>query len=331
MRARAWEFVLSTFFLVFCLVGGLWLGQEYAPTPKIGVLRFEGVVDFASEQYIAEVLEAAAADQGVAGIVVEILSPGGFATSSESIFYSMLQFREQKPLVVHIDGLAASGGYFMAAAGNRIYAAASAYVGNIGARTIRPSDPSLSPAELSTGPYKLSGGSRFDQIHQLSLVGDTFVDSVVHQRENAAENPLAVSKETVAEARIYLGSEAAAIGLIDFEGSRSDAVAGAAELASVNGYETVDLPTYLGIAPPQLAPDFVSAVHEMVDGAPPETIYLLDSRMALNVHTERPDLDAHLLSLRGDGAGLYRRPADAMQDALPGFLRNALPQTRENR
>ena len=145
MRSTTWEYLVGAIFLVACLIGGLTLSREFSPKPVIGVLRFEGVIDFNTAEYLIEVLDAARRDENVAGIVMEILSPGGFATSSESIYYSMLQARESKPLVVYIDGLAASGGYYMAVASNRIYVPPSARVGNIGARTIQPTDPSLAP------------------------------------------------------------------------------------------------------------------------------------------------------------------------------------------
>ncbi len=110
--------------------------------------------------------------------------------AARALFYTLLQLRQAKPLVIVVDGLAASGGYYMAAAGNRIFAPASSYVGNIGTRGGRPTDPSIAADELSSGPYKLEGGSRFDQIHQLDLVAGAFVNNVVAQRTQSAVNPL---------------------------------------------------------------------------------------------------------------------------------------------
>jgi protease IV len=233
---RAWEIALAALFLALCLVGGLFLARSTtndgfprgvpsigipgSGKPAIGVVRFEGTIDFESADNLITLLEAARRDERVHGVVLELLSPGGFATSSESIYYTLLKLRQEKPLVVVIDGLAASGGYYMAAAGNRIFAPASAYVGNVGTRGGRPSDPAIAPEELSSGPYKLEGGSRFDQIHQLEVVAQTFVKNVVSQRAASPVNPLKLAAEELSEARIYLGSEALALGLIDAEGAR---------------------------------------------------------------------------------------------------------------
>ncbi len=303
--------LLAALFLALCLTLGLLLGRWVAPQPAIGVVRFDAPIDFVTAEQIITVLDEARRDPTIEGVVIEILSPGGYATSSESIFYSMLQLREEKPLVVSIDALAASGGYYMAVAGNRIFAPSSAYVGNIGSRGGRPTDPKLSPFELSTGPYKLTGGSRFDRIRQLDLVGGAFVQNVVHQRQNSPYNPLTIEPEAVAEARIYLGSEALAIGLIDDEGGTSDAILAAAELAglgtdfaTVNLLERYDiqivppLPEFTLLDGSRASLDMQDYIREMVETAPPDMIYLLDERLALPAMQETTALRERLMELR---------------------------------
>lgn len=295
-----WGYLVAGLFLVICLILGIGLAGYFAPQPVIGVVRFEDAVTFQSAADLIEILEAAREDPSVAGIAMDILSPGGLATSSESIFYTMLKVREEKPIVVAIDGLAVSGGYYMAVAGNRIYAPSSSYVGNVGTRGPRPSDPVISPDELSSGPFKLSGGDRFDRIQQLELVKNAFVGNVVHQRANAEMTPLTIDADTVAEARIYLGSEAVAIGMVDAEGGISDAITAAAELAGVRRYRTVDLREHLDLVP-EPTPEPVAlpaSVEAMVAAAPPEAVYLLDSRIALPPSAAASMLEKHLLQLR---------------------------------
>lgn len=276
MRKRFWETLATATFLVLCLIAGLVLAERYAPRPIIGVARFEGVIDSTSARQMGAILDAARQDGRVVGVVMEISSPGGGVGGSEKLYHAMLQLRQQKPVVVAIDTIAASGGYYMAVAGNKIYAPASANVGNVGARTIRFFDPEISPFEWTTGPYKMSGGSRFDSIRQLELTKDAFVGSVVHQRSQSPYNPLKIDARTVAEAHIYLGSEALAIGLVDAHGSRSDAILAAAELAGVRKYQVLELTDYLGL-PFETGFDLGS----LIDGALPGTVFLLDSRIPL--------------------------------------------------
>lgn len=302
MYLKILGYFFAVLFLGACIAGGVYLADRYAPQPVIGIVRFEGVIDFSTADVLMQVADAARQDPSVAGVVLEILSPGGLATSSESAYYSLLQLREAKPLVVVIDGLAASGGYYFAVAGNRIYAPSSSYVGNVGTRGPRPIDPMLSPGEMSSGPYKLMGGDRFDRIRQLDVVKDAFVGNVVHQRSNAEDNPLNVDYEAVAEARIYLGSEAAAIGLIDHEGGRSDAILAAAELAGISNYQTVDLMSYYGLEWPMSfffqANGQDRAIRDLIDNAPPDAIFMLDSRVSLPDMTLESELEQHLMALR---------------------------------
>ncbi len=277
---RAWEIALSAVVLVLCLAAGLVLAEWLAPQPIVGVVRFDAEISFDTATPLIGLLEKARDDDDVAAVVLEVASPGGLATSSESIYHTLLSLRERKPLVVVVDGLAASGGYYMAIAGNRLFAPASSYIGNVGTRGGRPEDPSLSSDELSSGPYKLEGGSRFDRIRQLQLVADAFVTHVVAQRAQSTVNPLQLTADEVAEARLYLGSEAQALGLIDAEGSRADAIDAAAELAGLRDYQVLDLPTHYDFFPPTPQPIDV-ALARMAATAPPGTIYMLDSRIPL--------------------------------------------------
>ena len=307
---------------MICLLGGLLLGRWMVPEPVVGVVRFEGAIDFAAADQMVDLLERARQDPTVAAVVLEIYSPGGLATSSESVFYSMLRLRAEKPLVAVIDGLAASGGYYMAAAANRIYAPASSYVGNIGTRGPRPQDPYISPEELSTGPYKFAGGSRFDQIYQLDLIKDSFVNNVIAQRINSPVNPLKLDKSTIEEGRLYLGSEAVAVGLIDLEGGRSDGILGAAELAGLRRYRVVELDTYLGL-PFSTPPDYTESIKKMADTAPPNSVFLLDSRINLPGMIEGNEIQEHMLRLRDISPSSWERtsdrelPSNATQESAP--------------
>ncbi len=313
MKNHAWELVVSIAFLIICLIVGLVIGTTSVPKPVIGVVRFADVIYPDTADRLIQVVNAAMYDERIAGVVLEIDSPGGYATSSESIFYSLLQLRKAKPLVVSIDGIAASGGYYMAVAANRIYAAPSSYVGNVGVRGPRPSDPYIDPMELSTGPYKLAGASRFDQIHQLELLKAAFVGNVVHQRTHATLNPLNVDAAAVGEAKLYQGSEALGIGYTDAEGSRNDAIQGASELAGISDYDVVDLVDYFGfdfsIEYEEPVFSFANAAAAIFAGAPPNAVYFLDSRIPLPNGEERSAFESHLQQLRATSLSALRLPA----------------------
>ncbi len=327
-RFSAWEIALAVVFLAACLIGGLALMGRPSASPAIGVLRFAAAIDFQSSSQLVDVIEAARLDPGIAAVVIEVTSPGGFATSSESIYYTLLNFRQHKPLVIVVDGLAASGGYYLAAAGNRIFAPPSSYVGNVGTRGGRPTDPALAPDELTSGPYKLEGGSRFEQIRQLDLVRNAFLNNVVTQRAHAEMNPLKISAAEIAEARIYLGSEAVALGLIDGEGSRTEGIAAAAELAGLEAYHVVDLPSYLGKAQIVSSDDLTANAQTLLATAPPGTIFMLDTRIPFpeaglasgirSLRKPRTGADLTLPDRRLDPVNAH---ASAVADQLPPAAR----------
>lgn len=316
-----WEVIASAIFILLCLVVGLVLSSLWAPKPVIGVLRFDKVIEPVSAADMQHFVDAATADPQIAGVVLEIFSPGGYATSSESIYYSLLKLRAAKPLIVVIDSMAASGGYYMAVAGNRIFAQASSYVGNVGTRGGRPVDPQISPDELSSGPYKLMGGSRFEQIHQLDLVKAAFVGNVVHQRSKAEINPLKIDAATVSEARIYLGSEALALGLVDYEGGRSDAITEAAKLAGLSDYSVVELTDYLGMQFTPPAGSTAQALKTLMTQAPPDTVWTLDSRIPLPAAVDDTAFSQQLLRLRANQlTSLSNRLPSNLFDQLKGLL-----------
>jgi len=309
---NGWEFPISMGFLILCVVVGFAVADYTAPLPTIGVVRFADVIYSESAKHLLEVIEAARYDDSVAAVVLEIDSPGGLATSSENLFYALLELRNEKPLVVTIDSIAASGGYYMAIAANEIVAAPSSYIGNVGVRGPRPYDPYIDPLELSSGPYKLAGASRFDQIQQFNLLKEAFVGHVVNQRSNATVNPLQVDADTVAEARLYLGSEALGIGYIDREGGRSDAIDAAITLADVTDYQVVDLLDYYSFdfSLEYQQPTFTieEQVSSVFATAASNAIYLLDSRIPLPNVTPKAAVEAHLLELRAAAYGALRAP-----------------------
>ncbi len=319
MSQKSWWAVIVAASLLVCLGLGLLLAIAVAPTPVVGVIRFDNVIDFDSEQALTELLREAQADAGVAAVVLEINSPGGYATSSESLFYSILNLRREKPVVAYIDGLAASGGYYMAVAANRIYAPASSYVGNVGTRGGRPVDPLIYPDELSSGPYKLAGGSRFDQIRQLDLVAQSFISNVVALRAVADVNPLAIDAGTVAEARIYLGSEAQAIGYIDAQGGPADAINAAAELAGLRDFQSADLAQRYQLATPEGYSELPlsTQVQKLVSESSPDTIYMMDDRVPLPAAQASGSLLDQLWRLRSTAPGpLYVQPQPPALGAL---------------
>lgn len=127
---------------------------------------------------------------------------------------------------------------------------------------------------------------------------------------------------------MYLGSEAQAIGLIDSEGSRTDAIAIAAQLAGLGNYRVVNLEDYLGLPPlPWSQLPLEQQVRQMVATAPPDTLYMVDDRIALPGLVKRGALVEHLQSLRGMDATLLL-PATGAQTTAPNWITAPFSQSQ---
>ncbi len=84
------------------------------------------------------ILESLSQSRRIKAVVVDIDSPGGTASASEGLYYSLMKVAQVKPVVAHIRGIGASGGYFISCAATRIVATPSALVGSIGVLYLRP-------------------------------------------------------------------------------------------------------------------------------------------------------------------------------------------------
>ncbi len=268
------------------------LGLGYAasaailPTPKIGVIHIDVVIDRSIQPYFTIPLNYAAQNRDVAAVVLLINSPGGGAATSEELFYRVVELRSQKPVVASIDSLAASGAYYTAIGSNYIYAKPAALVGSIGVRADLPQPVPPDETTVLSGPFKGSGNSQIDWIRGMDVIKETFVTNVHDQRLYILENMHDQSraerlpdKDQLATGQVWIAPVAYDIGLIDALGSNLDAIQKAAELAQVTNYEVIDLtfltlfgdPTYIGSA---LPPDLSTVSFAHWSGDRPNADYL---------------------------------------------------------
>jgi protease-4 len=228
------------FWILLPLALGTALAFALVRPPQVAIIRFRGLIWSGSVDVLGPVLDRALEDARIRAVVFEIDSPGGEVTATEELYYRLLALREQKPLVVTIGDLAASGGYYMAVAGDYVYAKPASLVGNVGVISFLPSVDEQRFADedyVATGPFKFSGGSRGDFVRQIELMKLSFLEGVFSQREDK----LAIDRETLAGGEIYTGLQAMQVGLIDELGSRQESVAKAAQLAHLKRYRTIDV------------------------------------------------------------------------------------------
>jgi protease-4 len=181
----------------------------------------------------AEALERLAKSRAKA-VIVHINSPGGTTSGSEELYDSLMQLREQKPTVVVVDGLAASGGYIAALGGDRIVAQETSLVGSIGVlfqypnvaellKTIGVQIETVKSSPLKAAPSGFEPTSPEARAAVEEIVMDTYAwfKDLVQKRRELDESTLA----KVSDGRVFTGRQGLALKLVDELGGEKTAVA----------------------------------------------------------------------------------------------------------
>lgn len=241
--AGTWYVSLALLGLLGLLLGSTVFFYVYPREPKIGVIDIPFTVISDNSAFEIGAMIDYARDQGsIKSVVIKLNSPGGSAAPSEHLFFELRKLRQKKPVVMVMDELVASGGYFMALGANNTYAKPSSFVGGVG--VILSPLPSLiprAPSErvVTTGPFKLEGG---DRRHYVKLT-EQLRQSVAQLLESQRGDKLKITSEQVLVGSIYSGVEAVRLGLVDAIGGQSDAIEKAAALAGIANYDLVDINT----------------------------------------------------------------------------------------
>jgi protease-4 len=222
---------------VLLLAGLGWLlARRLIPSPQVAIIHVEGDLVESYTNLIGQALSDAGADPAVRAVVLDISSGGGEVTASESLYFDILKLRERVPVLASVGDMAASGAYYISAAADQIYAKPTSLVGNVGVLSYLPNPDLVDEMLITTGPFKLTGGTATEWTRQMETLKNNFVAAVLAQRADR----LKIAKEQLTRGEIYLGLQAQPMGLIDELGSRADAIAAAAQMAGLRHYTIVD-------------------------------------------------------------------------------------------
>ncbi|MCB1187341.1 signal peptide peptidase SppA [bacterium] len=202
----------------------------------------------ASSVYIAEQLHQAARSNDIKGVLLRVNSPGGSAAASDEIYQGVMAVRNAgKPVVVSMGDVAASGGYYISAAADKIYANGATLTGSIGVIFSLMNWEELADkwgvddVTLHAGEYK-DIGSPWRQMTDkekemmqelLDDVHEEFMQAVIAGRSNAP-NPMTEEQvRAAATGMIYTGTKAKELGLVDEIGGLEEAKAEVRRMANV--------------------------------------------------------------------------------------------------
>ena len=224
---------------------------------KIAVLYASGTIyngnslnDIHSERYISYIKELTE-DDNIKAVVLRINSPGGSANASDEILFELQQLRQKKPLIISFGDYAASGGYYIAMAGEKIFAQHNTITGSIGVFSVFPDFKPLANkngihteivttnanSSMMSPMAGVSAGTIDIMQKSVEQTYKRFVYFVSENRKKSAEEINAIG-----EGRVWSGKKAKEIGLVDEIGTLDDAIKYAASRAKLTDYQTESYP-----------------------------------------------------------------------------------------
>lgn len=222
------------------LIGYAVFFNAFPGKPKLGVIEIPyTALTEDSAAIITAYLDYCRRDPDIKAVVIKLASPGGGASPSEQLYIETRRLREEKPVVMVMNGMVASGGYMMALGTNYTFSKTSTLVGNVGVVAGAPGvlTPRFPENITFTGPYKLTGSSRRHWIATIDRLNEAFIEMTVRERGDR----LKISRAELADGRLYAGMDAVRLGFADEIGSDSQAYEKAAELAGISNYELVNV------------------------------------------------------------------------------------------
>lgn len=243
--------------------------ETFGPRPSVGLVYVDGdMVDGRSRTVpglgtklvgsytVAEALKGMRSNHSVKSVVLRIESPGGSTMAAEVMWREVKRLAEVKPVIVSMGSMAASGGYYIAAAGDRIYAAPLSTTGSIGVfygkfdmsglfhklgidfDTAKTS-PRADAESLTRG---FSDDERTELTRKVGQFYDTFLSRVAAGRKMSKE-----AVDAVAQGRVWTGQQAQERGLVDELGGLRQALAEARRRGGLPGdAPMIELPAVEG-------------------------------------------------------------------------------------
>lgn len=240
------------------------MGEEIAVYYCQGsIVRMETPSIYGSEQQIVSTkvikdLQELADNSQVKAVVLRINSGGGDAYASEQIWRAVKELNKKKPVVISMGGMAASGAYYMSMGAQYIMAQPTTLTGSIGIFGALPDFSDLMTKKLGfkydevktnrNSAYASAGMSRPWSAEEITTMQNYVNRGYNLFRKRVAEGRKMSTEqvEKIAQGRVWLGTDAKNIKLIDGFGGLSDAIDKAAELAHLSSYQAVEYPASAG-------------------------------------------------------------------------------------
>ncbi|MCX6232826.1 MAG: signal peptide peptidase SppA [Bacteroidetes bacterium] len=216
------------------------------------IVSGDGDKENIGSEKISEAIREARTNESVKAIVLRVNSPGGSALASEIIWREIDLAKRTKPVVVSMGDYAASGGYYIACAANKIIASPTTITGSIGVFGLIPNMQKLFNNKLGitfdtvltnknaatiTGNRPLNNAQEKLIQNQIERIYGVFISHVAEGRKMTV-----AQIDSIGQGRVWSGLDAKRIGLVDDFGGLDKAVEEASKLAKLSDYKIVEYP-----------------------------------------------------------------------------------------
>ena len=210
----------------------------------------EGYDNIYSENFIKEIKKITENDK-IKAVVLRINSPGGSANASDEILFELQQLKKKKPLIVSFGDYAASGGYYIAMAADKIYSEPNTLTGSIGVFGMIPYFKEIADKNgLNSYAVNTNANSNmYSPINGITHGGVSMMTKSVEQTYKRFVHFVTVNRkksfaqiDEVGGGRVWSGTRAKEIGLVDELGTINDALTFAAQKANLKTYSITNYP-----------------------------------------------------------------------------------------
>lgn len=201
---------------------------------------------------LSETIRKARENKNIKAVVLRVNSPGGDALASEVIWREVELCSKEKPVIVSMGDLAASGGYYISCAADRIVAQPNTITGSIGvfgilfnAGKMFKNKLGITFDQYKTGNYSDLGNMTRSLTEAEKAIIQNSVERVYAtftRRVSEGRNMSIAAVDSIGQGRVWSGADALAIGLVDTLGGLDDAIAIAARKAKISNYRITELP-----------------------------------------------------------------------------------------
>ena len=217
------------------------------------IMYGEGTENMIAQGVFVETLQELADDDWIKAVVLRVESPGGNALTSDLLWRAIENLKSKKTVFVSMGNVAASGGYYIAAGADKIYADPLSITGSIGVFASLPNIHGMTK--------KLGINAQTVETHQNALgysffqpLSETFKQRTIKSIENTyntfkqrvidGRGLTSAEVESIAQGRVWSGKQAMNVGLVDHLGGLQDAIIAAAKAANIENYNIVNYPKF---------------------------------------------------------------------------------------